>query len=72
MQRPELEKAFRVLLDKAYKDGSFYISGTFAPNCTKCVNWRESKDQCGKYNQRPPTSVIVTGCPEFELDEIPF
>lgn len=41
-------------------------------NCTQCFHWDQKKEICIKYSQRPPAKVIVHGCENFELDEIPF
>lgn len=40
-------------------------------NCTNCEHWRHQQELCGKWNARPPATVIVVGC-EHHSDEIPF
>lgn len=40
-------------------------------NCTNCEHWRHTEERCGKWNARPPATVIVTGCDDHS-DEIPF
>lgn len=40
-------------------------------NCTNCFHWQSIPNElCKLYKERPPASVIVNGCDEF--DEIPF
>ena len=39
-------------------------------NCTGCCYWDGHKEWCKKYDVRPPVSVIVKGCEEYE--EVPF
>lgn len=39
--------------------------------CTNCVDWDKKAEQCGKWKQLPPPSVIVVGCDAHEND-IPF
>ena len=42
-------------------------------NCLNCKHWNFGKDQCSKFNTRPPTEIIVYSCPAFEDGEdIPF
>lgn len=38
--------------------------------CVNCVNFQKD-EVCLLFKQRPPASVIVTGCPKWEAD-IPF
>jgi len=42
-------------------------------NCLNCQYWVAKEDQCGKFNAKPPTEIIVYSCPEY-LDDgnIPF
>lgn len=39
-------------------------------NCTGCCNWNSEGEICRKFNVRPPISIIVKGCEQYE--EIPF
>ena len=44
--------------------------------CYNCEHWLEGPPDnrlqiCGKYQQRPPTKVIICGCEEH-TDNIPF
>lgn len=39
-------------------------------NCLNCHYWKDKEEICGKYNQRPPAQIIVSGCPEHT--DIPF
>lgn len=42
-------------------------------NCLNCTHWDYGKDQCGKFNAKPPTDIIVYSCPQHEdNDDIPF
>lgn len=42
-------------------------------NCLNCMNWDAGKDQCGLYNAKPPTEIIVYSCPDHkDNDNIPF
>lgn len=47
-------------------------SGQF-PACTSCEHWNEHREVCefGGWNQRPPATVIVTGCVNYSAG-IPF
>ena len=65
MKEGDLHKLFERLLDACHVEGLF-------KNCTKCVHWHTKEEFCTKYKERPPATVIVKGCPSFELDEIPF
>jgi len=56
-------KAFQRFIDACHAEGWFR-------NCTGCCNWDDKKEICLKFNVRPPVSVIVKGCEEYE--EIPF
>jgi hypothetical protein len=47
--------------------------------CWNCDNWREnaqgagsSNPLCTKFNQHPPTEVIIVGCAEWFASGIPF
>lgn len=39
--------------------------------CINCDNWDDKLDICKKFEQRPPTKVIVVGCVEY-VPDIPF
>ena len=40
--------------------------------CLTCFNWIENENpHCGKYKMRPPTKIIISGCPDH-TDLIPF
>jgi hypothetical protein len=43
--------------------------------CLTCAHWVEddgvNKQMCAKYGRRPPTKIIVSGCPDH-TDLIPF
>lgn len=39
-------------------------------NCLNCHHWKDKEEICGKYLQRPPAKIIVSGCPEHT--DIPF
>lgn len=42
-------------------------------NCLNCSHWQLGKDQCGLYNAKPPTEIIVYSCPDHkDNDDIPF
>lgn len=42
-------------------------------NCLNCMNWDFGKDQCKKYQAKPPAEIIVYSCPDYQDDgEIPF
>lgn len=46
-------------------------------NCLNCFHWNSSgsahPETCSlAKNQRPPATVIVKGCGEWEEDQIPF
>ena len=41
-------------------------------NCTKCIYWDFNNDMCGKFDVKPPATVIVKGCEHFMPDDIPF
>lgn len=58
--------------DLFYRIKDLLIAQGVIRNCTKCNHWDHAKEICKKYNQRPPTKIILSGCPEFDLDEIPF
>ena len=40
-------------------------------SCLDCEHFRERKELCVLYNQRPPVRVLVNGCPSFS-ENIPF
>lgn len=40
-------------------------------NCYQCDKFNQAKEICNLCNQRPPVSIIVTGCDYF-LREVPF
>jgi hypothetical protein len=47
--------------------------------CWNCDNWREHDNStgvpspiCTLYKERPPTEVIIVGCPEWFASGIPF
>lgn len=41
--------------------------------CVSCEHWNHEKDECKKFNIKPPASVIVDGCSCYvDFDEIPF
>lgn len=39
-------------------------------SCLQCMHWKENKEICEKFNQRPPAKVIVNGCQYHDF--IPF
>jgi hypothetical protein len=39
-------------------------------NCTMCVHWEDNPELCKIYKVRPPASVIVKGCKDY--DYVPF
>ena len=42
-------------------------------NCLNCKHWAYGKDQCGKFNSKPPAEVIIHSCEAYEdVMEIPF
>ena len=51
-----------------------YLTGSNPyKNCLNCTHWDYGKDQCGKFNAKPPTDVIVYSCSQHEdNDEVPF
>ena len=51
-----------------------YLTGSNPyKNCLNCTHWDYGKDQCGKFNAKPPTDIIVYSCPQYEdNDDIPF
>ena len=77
--------AERILTDKTRLDamnklalyvGNFLFDNGFFRNCNNCEHWVEGPPHnrqqiCGKFKMRPPTDVIVSGCPEHS-DQIPF
>lgn len=46
-----------------------YEQGWFT-TCLNCHYWNKEQDLCGKFNQRPPAKIIVSGCEEHT--DIPF
>lgn len=38
--------------------------------CLNCHYWNKEQDICGKFNQRPPAKIIISGCEEHT--DIPF
>lgn len=50
-------------------------STTIYRNCLNCNEWNEDKEECKRFNARPPAAVIVYSCEQWEelKDwEIPF
>lgn len=42
-------------------------------NCLNCAHWQFGKDQCGLYNAKPPTEILIYSCPSHvDNDDIPF
>lgn len=40
-------------------------------SCLDCSEWDHPGDKCKKFGTKPPATVIVNKCEEFDLD-IPF
>lgn len=49
----------------------FLINTHTVTSCLNCLYWDEPKDQCEKYQARPPLKIAVIGCDTYEQD-IPF
>jgi hypothetical protein len=48
------------------------ITNGLLSSCINCMHWSGMKtEMCEKFKTRPPLTVIVYGCPEWE-HEIPF
>lgn len=47
------------------------IDNGYFTTCINCEHWKAKEEICGKFNQRPPAKIIVTGCEEHS-DNIPF
>ena len=42
-------------------------------NCLNCMHWSAGSDLCVKYNQKPPTEILIYSCPSYEdIAQIPF
>jgi hypothetical protein len=42
-------------------------------NCLNCKFWNYGKDQCNKFNVKPPATIIIHSCEEYEDNgDIPF
>jgi len=42
-------------------------------NCLNCQHWNIHKDECGLFNSKPPTEILIYSCPEYKDDDnIPF
>lgn len=51
------------------------LTTTVYRNCLNCQEWNEDKEECKRFNARPPAAVIVYSCEQWEelKDwEIPF
>lgn len=62
------EKAMRELANIFV---NFFMENGFFRSCVNCEHWSELGTICTKFEQRPPTRIIVTGC-EHHTDNIPF
>jgi len=40
-------------------------------SCLNCDNWSNDKQECSKFNAKPPADVIVFSCEEW-LMQLPF
>jgi hypothetical protein len=41
--------------------------------CITCQNWNNDLEECGKFDMKPPASVIVDGCENYaDFDPLPF
>lgn len=51
----------------------FNLSNYPFQTCLNCANFKEVKEQCGLWNDRPPARVIAFGCDKWkEEDRIPY
>ena len=55
---------------------AYLMDHGFFKTCANCSHWIEGpphnrQQLCGLFKQRPPTNIIVSGCPEHS-DNIPF
>lgn len=48
----------------------FLFQQGYFSTCLNCHHWQDKIEMCGKFNQRPPATVIVSGCNEHT--DIPF
>lgn len=59
------------MLEKKKQMHRFLIETYTVTSCLNCLYFDKAKDQCGKWDMKPPTTVAVYGCPDYETD-IPF
>lgn len=58
---------YNIIANSLEQQKPVYIS------CLNCINFRETKEECGLAKQRPPARIIAYGCKMWEdVDLIPF
>lgn len=68
--RPSQETAIAYAIEKIFKVGRI---GYPYRNCLNCISWNFDMDGCNKFQQKPPTEIIVYSCEHYEdNDDIPF
>lgn len=71
------KQAREAMIAKIAKDiGERLADDGYFKNCYNCEHWIEGPPDnrqqiCGMFKKRPPTHIIVSGCPEHS-DNIPF
>ena len=68
MTESEKEECRRASLDIAHGE---MIRMFLFRSCINCSNWQHEKDKCGKYDEKPPATIIVYGCDDWDID-LPF
>ena len=49
---------------------SYLMEQGYFSTCLNCHHWQSETEICGKFNQRPPAKIIVSGCEEHT--DVPF
>lgn len=54
----------------ALQFANYLMDMGYLSSCLNCHHWQHNQEICGKFNQRPPAKIIVSGCEEHT--DLPF